>query len=620
MSDKSKKTIFIILLVLLISQVGLIYIYLKKENTNLLSSIQEISILKQSSSATTLDTHRSYHIKLDVYQGAYQAAQGQIPTPANKIYGGIIPHHLMVKEKIAAYFSGLEDVYDTVILIGPNHYQAGNKDILLSRAKWNTPYGELLPDTNTIDQFNNYFNIDENPFAREHSISGLVPFIKKSLPQAKIVPIIIKYQTPLEELNQLAGLLSTMDKEKTLVLASVDFSHFQTSLVSDFHDQQSRGVIESFDFDRIHDLEIDSPASIYTLLKYLETINSQQSQLVFHTNSGDLIGMPDEPTTSHQLYYFSKGKPSQENIINFLFFGDLMLDRNVGTKIKEYGLAHLFANLATEEKRFFMGSDIVAANLEGAVTKDGQHYLPIVPYDFSFNPKLIKTLNKDYYFNFFTTANNHVTDQGHAGLAETYKNLADLDIAFAGCPDSEIAECSQRDIQVADQKVAMIGLSMVYNMFDVDEALSIIKNADTKNDLVIVNVHWGVEYEHNFNSIQQNLAHQFIDAGADMIIGHHPHVVQGMEIYKDKPIFYSLGNFIFDQYFSPDTQEEMGVGVSYNTSDKTYTLYLLPMTSIASQPQLMTDEIKQNFLQKYLDWSEVEEAYQNQILNAKISL
>ena len=105
-----------------------------------------------------------------------------------------------------------------------------------------------------------------------------------------------------------------------------------------------------------------------------------------------------------------------------------------------------------------------------------------------------------------------------------------------------------------------------------------------------------------------------------MIIGHHPHVVQGMEIYQNKPIFYSLGNFIFDQYFSPDTQEELAVGINYNTTSQDYTLYLMPMTSQASQPQLMVSETKQNFLQKYFNWSEVEDSYQDQILSSKIEL
>jgi gamma-polyglutamate biosynthesis protein CapA len=621
MSDKSRKAIFTILLVLLITQVGLIYMYLKKENSSLLTAIQKSLNLRTVDEYANLTTHRSYHMKLDVYDSAYKHAATQTPITADKIHGGIIPHHLMVKDKIAAYFSGLKNEYETVILIGPNHYQVGEDNILLSKAKWNTPYGELLPDLEISNQFSNYLTVNEDPFGGEHSISGLVPFVKNSLPKAKIVPIIIKYQTPLEELDGLISLLDTVDKEKTLVLASVDFSHFQGSLVSEFHDQQSIGVINSFDTDRLHNLEVDSPASLYVVLNYLENISAQSGQLAFHTISSDLINQPDEPGTSHQLWYFSPGTPSQENIISFLFFGDLMLDRNVGTKIEEYGLDYLFANLATDENRFFMGPDIVAANLEGAVTNNGQHYLPTVPYDFAFDPVLIKKLNQDYFFNYFTLANNHVTDQGRTGLAETYQNLADLKIPFSGCPDAEIEEnCVYRSLKIADQKIAIVGLSMVYHMFDTEQAIDIISNLNTEHDLVIVNIHWGVEYEHQFNPLQQTLAHQFIDAGADMIIGHHPHVVQGMEIYQNKPIFYSLGNFIFDQYFSPDTQEELAVGINYNTTSQDYTLYLMPMTSQASQPQLMVSETKQNFLQKYFNWSEVEDSYQDQILSSKIEL
>ena len=89
-----------------------------------------------------------------------------------------------------------------------------------------------------------------------------------------------------------------------------------------------------------------------------------------------------------------------------------------------------------------------------------------------------------------------------------------------------------------------------------EKIISVLASA---TDMVIVNMHWGREYEHQYNKRQQEIAQALVDRGADMIIGHHPHVVQGMEIYHNKPIFYSLGNFIFDQYFSADTQEELAV-------------------------------------------------------------
>jgi poly-gamma-glutamate synthesis protein (capsule biosynthesis protein) len=127
-----------------------------------------------------------------------------------------------------------------------------------------------------------------------------------------------------------------------------------------------------------------------------------------------------------------------------------------------------------------------------------------------------------------------------------------------------------------------------------------------------------VEYEHQFNTTQQELAHQIIDAGADIIIGHHPHVVQGMEIYKNKPIFYSLGNFVFDQYFSEDTQQELGVGIHYEQGN--YQIYLFPILSTGSQLSLMKAGERDVFLNKFIDWSEIDESYKNQIKQGRIIL
>ncbi|MFA6466500.1 MAG: AmmeMemoRadiSam system protein B [Patescibacteria group bacterium] len=617
MVSKQKK--IIIILVLLLCQVGLFYTWLKWENIDFLKPKQKIDQpLKVEE--RILETHKSYFISADFYNQAYEAGTKQIISAEDKVYGGIIPHHLMPKDKIAAWFLGLKDTnYDTVVLIGPNHFEAGEADIIISQAKWETPYGELLPDLKLSDNLLKVKNIklDEKPFGSEHSISGLVPFIKKSLPQANIVPIILKNKTKTADLDNLAAnLASLIVKEKTLVLASVDFSHWQTDLVSDFHDDLSQNVIETFDFERIHNLEIDSPASIYAVLKYLEKIDAQKSQLAFHTDSSELLKKPDEAGTSHFYYYFSTGQKKTETALSLLFFGDLMLDRNVKTIIDKNGLGYIFNNLATEENRFFMSPDIISANLEGALTNSGTHYPPEASIDFAINPDLIKKIKKDYFFNFFNLANNHITDQGQKGLEETKYNLNKLNIDYSGCPDAMLDNCSSQILDIADQKIAMFGFSMVYNNFDLTKAINEIKEAKEKNNLVIAQIHWGAEYTHNFNEQQQNIAHQFIDAGADIIIGHHPHVVQGIEIYNNKPIFYSLGNFVFDQYFSPDTQEELAVGISYQTGE--YKIYLFPIQSNNSQLSLMTGENKNNFFKKIADWSNITQNFEKQLLSGQV--
>jgi LAS superfamily LD-carboxypeptidase LdcB len=106
----------------------------------------------------------------------------------------------------------------------------------------------------------------------------------------------------------------------------------------------------------------------------------------------------------------------------------------------------------------------------------------------------------------------------------------------------------------------------------------IIKNAKTQSDVLIVSIHWGDEYKTVHNARQESLAKMAIDSGADMVIGHHPHVIEDIDTYKDKPIIYSLGNFIFDQYFSKNTMRGMLFEATYegnnliNYESKTITL------------------------------------------------
>ena len=301
--------------------------------------------------------------------------------------------------------------------------------------------------------------------------------------------------------------------------------------------------------------------------------------------------------------------------IKFLFFGDIMLDRHVKDKINQNGFNYLLEKLAGGEKRFFQGADVIGANLEGAVTAGGKHYPPEISIDFAFNPDDVAQL-KNYGFNFFNIANNHILDQGQTGLLETQKNLEGLGFQYVGCPDRQIGECSIKILDIKDIKVALLSYSMVYGTLDENKVAEQIKAAKQETDLVVVFMHWGVEYEQEARSNQVALAHKMIDAGADVIIGSHPHVVQEMEIYNNKPIFYSLGNFIFDQYFSRETQEGMAVGLTVDNGKMEVTL--LPFKSKASQVELMSGQDKERFLAWLAEESKVNEEDREQIKQGSI--
>ena len=141
---------------------------------------------------------------------------------------------------------------------------------------------------------------------------------------------------------------------------------------------------------------------------------------------------------------------------------------------------------------------------------------------------------------------------------------------------------------------------------EIEEKVKEARNSNPKKFLILI-LHWGEEYQLKILDSQQELAHKLIDAGADLIIGSHPHVVQEIEQYKSPRqkinsggesnlIFYSLGNFIFDQYFSQETQEGLAVGLEIYPEKLIFRLF--PIQSYLSQPFLMNQEEAKEFLKE----------------------
>ncbi len=525
--------------------------------------------------------HRAYSLSADYYNESWPSDGTAIFRPSEMVYGGIVPHHLLVKDWLGKYFAGLsKQQYDTVILIGPNHADAGRGKLIISNESFATPFGVLETNRWLAQKLSSagLAQIEEAPFASEQSIVNLAGFIKKAFPQANFLPIVVRRDASAAEMDKLASTLAAaVNPARTLILASVDFSHYQTAAVADFHDARTNGCLAAFDYSCLQTAEVDSPLSLRALLKYLEAVGARKDTLVYRTNSSALLKQPDEPGTSHSFHVFTKGEAAKDSAYNLLFFGDLMMDRHVGELItKQKGQVDFLLNgLSGEERRFWMGNDLTSANLESALTKNGAHYPPSAGIDFAFAPELLAQF-KNYNFNYFNIANNHITDQGTKGFAETQANLKNLGYSFAGCGDQSVrSDCSGTIVQARDKRIAMLGASMVYGDIDKVKLAAEIARLKPQADLVIVQLHWGNEYQSQFNKKQQELAYYLVDHGADLIIGHHPHVIKGVEIYKDKTIFYSLGNFVFDQYWSLPTQRGLAVGVSWSGDNFSFQLFPL---------------------------------------------
>ena len=247
------------------------------------------------------------------------------------------------------------------------------------------------------------------------------------------------------------------------------------------------------------------------------------------------------------------------------FVGDIMLDRGVENSVSKNfngDFSRLFENL--DELK---NADILFGNLEGDVSSKGNDIGNL--YSFRMKPSILSVL-KDAGFNIVSFANNHVDDWGIDAFKDTLSNLDINGIKKVGAGMNYQEATTPVIIEKNGTKFGFIGFSDVGPnwvkakedspgiLLASDPNLpQIVSGAKAQCDVLIVSFHWGTEYKDIHNERQQTLAHEAIDNGADMVIGHHPHVIEDIEVYKDKPIIYSLGNFIFDQPFSNDTMEGM---------------------------------------------------------------
>ncbi|MDP2629663.1 MAG: CapA family protein [Candidatus Harrisonbacteria bacterium] len=256
-------------------------------------------------------------------------------------------------------------------------------------------------------------------------------------------------------------------------------------------------------------------------------------------------------------------EPNQHTV---LFVGDIMLDRAVREKI-EANQDPLFPFLHVSDE--LSQADVVFGNLEGPITAGGTKSGS--EYSFRFEP--VGTLNALLFggFDVLSLANNHIFDYGQVGMLDTFENLEKAGIQYLGAGSNHTQANDARITFFEDGTgIAWLGYTNLYpktleatatapgisdsTLENIVKKIEELK-ADETIHLIVVSYHWGEEYEKKANKVQQDIAHALVDAGADLVIGHHPHVVQKVEKYKDAYIAYSLGNFVFDQSFSKETME-----------------------------------------------------------------
>jgi poly-gamma-glutamate synthesis protein (capsule biosynthesis protein) len=263
-----------------------------------------------------------------------------------------------------------------------------------------------------------------------------------------------------------------------------------------------------------------------------------------------------------------------------LFVGDVMLARSVEARIHEVGEDHFFDNVRSLQKN----SAYVVGNFEASIPEEHAR-TPDFTFHFSVDPNLLSLLPKAG-FTHMTLANNHANDFGSDARENTAGVLRHHDIIPFGNPDGA-SDMSVTYLRENGKTIALIGLQTVTKEPVLEDISALMKTVRSKSDIQIAVVHWGTEYSLTHTKSQEAFAQFLVQEGVDAIIGHHPHVVEDVGSVNGVPVFYSLGNYVFDQYF--DHTVETGLAVKLSVTDSTLTFRLVPVGTEHSVPYIMED-------------------------------
>jgi len=257
--------------------------------------------------------------------------------------------------------------------------------------------------------------------------------------------------------------------------------------------------------------------------------------------------------SSYSWVYLRDSEPliSGDGVVEVIALGDVMLGRGAGDEPRP------FAAVAPLLK----GADLTLGNLECVIANDPASRVPgdiNSPGPLQAAPSVTRRLAR-VGFDVLGLANNHTLDLGTAGLTETASRLEAVGIATVGAGPDRMAAFQPLVREIDGVRLAFLAVNAVKGgrddqdggwvraEWDSQRIATAIKAARDQADAVIVSVHWGYEYERRVDPIQRGAAELLFESGADLVIGHHPHVVQAFEISEGRCVAYSLGNFVFDQ-------------------------------------------------------------------------
>ncbi|WP_240463433.1 CapA family protein [Paenibacillus apiarius] len=257
----------------------------------------------------------------------------------------------------------------------------------------------------------------------------------------------------------------------------------------------------------------------------------------------------------------SAALPPEQGPIHIIFAGDALMDWSVKKTIRQKGPDYPFQYVAADVQK----ADFAVVNLETTITrhteKDTNQW-----YNFKSDPVSLKGL-KNAGFDLVSIANNHTLDFKQKGFLDTLHYLKEYDLPYVGGGMNKEEAYRAHTVTLKGKTVKFLAFSRfipqtywfagkdrpgIAEAYNKSSVLPVIERERKDCDYLFIYMHWGVEKNNRPEKWQRDYAREMIDAGADAIIGSHVHVLQGFEFYKDKPIAYSIGNFLFPDYVRND--------------------------------------------------------------------
>lgn len=303
----------------------------------------------------------------------------------------------------------------------------------------------------------------------------------------------------------------------------------------------------------------------------------------------------NEAGKASSLMEFARGVDAyNKKTVTVTYAGDVNFGDGVTPYLTSNGVDYPWVDAGS----YFESMDVGFVNLECCLSTTGS---PVPGKEFCFRGPPDSAAGLDRAgVDVVSLANNHSKDYGAAAFLETFTNLKANGVIWCGAGNNNTEAFSPAVVDIRGQKVAFLAFTSIVpsgwpsgaatpgcaTSWDPDQVSDVIKEASSECDYVVASFHWGVELDTSPNGNEQELAHLAVDSGADLVIGHHPHVVQGFELYKDKLIAYSLGNFIFSPPREISARTLLVVAVLQ--SDGLVQAKLVPMAISSCRPVQLT--------------------------------